>query len=75
MQERIDRTEPLSEIPRKQRRPPAKSLEHFARNNGRDREICAAYNSDGYTLRQIGEQFGLHYSHVCRIVKKAKGKT
>ena len=49
------RTQRLSEIPRTQRRPPAKTLEHFARSNGRDTAVCAAYNSDSCTLRQIGE--------------------
>jgi len=32
-----------------------------------------AYKSGGYTLKEIGEYFGLHYSRVSRIV--AKGKT
>ena len=36
--------------------------------------ICAAYNSGGYTLRQIGEPFGLHYSHLFRVVKKQKAR-
>ena len=75
MQERIDRDKALAEIPRTQRRPPAKPLSYYAANFNRDAAICAAYTSGGYTLRQIGEHFGLHYSRVSRIVKKSKGKT
>ncbi|MCP4324967.1 MAG: addiction module toxin RelE, partial [Alteromonadales bacterium] len=31
-----------------------------------------AYKSGGYTLRQIGDHFKLHYSRVSRIVAKGK---
>ena len=37
-----------------------------------------AYASGGYSLKEIGDHFGLHYSRVSRILKKqyeAKGKT
>lgn len=34
-----------------------------------------AYASGGYTLTEIGEYFGLHYSRISRIRAKAKGKT
>jgi len=29
----------------------------------------------GFSLKEVGEYFGLHYATVSRIVKKAKGKT
>jgi len=46
----------------------------------RDRNdaIERAYRSGGYTLKAVGDYFGLHYSRVSRIVtavEKAKGKT
>ncbi|NEV63098.1 addiction module toxin RelE, partial [Thiorhodococcus minor] len=43
-----------------------------------DQAIAAAYASGGYTLKQIGDHFGLHYARISRIVRaaeKAKGKT
>ncbi|NEV65393.1 addiction module toxin RelE, partial [Thiorhodococcus minor] len=43
-----------------------------------DQAIAAAYASGGYTLKQIGDYFGLHYARISRIVRaaeKAKGKT
>lgn len=62
----------LSEIPRAQRRPPAKPLRDYARlHPHRDDAIAAAYASGGYMLKQIGEYFGLHYAQVSRIVRRA----
>ncbi len=69
----------LSEVPRAQRRPPAKALAEYATlYPDRDEAIAVAYASGGYTLKQIGEYFCLHYSRVSRIVlraREAKGKT
>jgi DNA-binding MarR family transcriptional regulator len=35
-----------------------------------------AYASGGYTMKEIGDYFGLHYSRISRLLKtnKAKGK-
>ena len=70
-------TEPLHEIPYAQRRPLAKSLEDILKAHVRDMAILQAYASGAYTLKEIGEHFGLHYSRISRIVKsmKAKSKT
>jgi REP element-mobilizing transposase RayT len=69
----------LSEIPRAQRRPHAMSLADYAQlHPNRDAAIAAAYASGGYTLKQIGEYFGLHYAQVSRIARRprdAKNKT
>ena len=69
--------EPLNEIPYAQRRPPAKSLEDISKAHVRDMAILQAYASGAYTLKEIGEHFGLHYLRISRIVKsmKAKSKT
>jgi REP element-mobilizing transposase RayT len=76
MQRHIDQDRVLSEIPKSQRRPQAKTLTHYERRAGsRDAAIIEAYESGGYTLNEIGEHFGLHYSWVSRIVAKAKRKT
>lgn len=66
----------LSEIPSPQRKNVPKSLKIYAEVAGsRDIAILNAYASGGYSMKEIGEYFGLHYSRVSRIVKKAKGKT
>ena len=69
----------LSEIPSAHRRQVPRALTYYAeRYPDRDTAIAEAYASGGYTLRDIGEHFGLHYSRVSRIVRQqdqAKGKT
>jgi putative transposase len=62
------------EIPRTQRRPPAKPLEIYRDNaQGRDAGILAAYATGDYTQQQIAQFFGVHYSTVSRIVKRGLG--
>lgn len=81
--ERVRRTLPqdrdLSEVPQAQRRKLPEPLPHYAAMYAdRDQAIAAAYASGGYTLKMIGEHFGLHYSQVSRIVRRmqdAKYKT
>ncbi|WP_239424264.1 hypothetical protein [Vibrio galatheae] len=64
----------IAEIPAKQRRPNPLSLQQYAINaSTRDEAITMAFASGGYTRRQLGDFFGLHYSRISRIV--AKGKT
>jgi putative transposase len=69
----------LSEIPRVHRRPVPKSLDYYSRRySDRNQAIAMAYASGGYSLKVIGEYFGLHYSRVSRIVAQgemAKGRT
>jgi len=69
----------LSEVPRAQRRSPARPLGEYAkRYPDRNEAITAAYASGGYTLKEIGQYFGLHYAHVSRVIsraRKAKYKT
>jgi putative transposase len=68
----------LREVPQARARPPAYPLLDYVRQHpDRDSAIAAAYASGGYTLREIGDYFGLHYSHVSKIVQaasRAKGK-
>lgn len=79
LRRRLPNDRDLSEVPRAQRRPPAKPLsEYAARYADRDAALAAAYTSGGYTLKEIGAYFGLHYARVSRIVdraREAKGKT
>nr|WP_245688229.1 helix-turn-helix domain-containing protein [Thiohalomonas denitrificans] len=61
----------MSEIPQKQCRAPPKSLRHYARKfPDRGSAIAAAYASGGYSLKEIGEHFGLHYSYIRRIINR-----
>ena len=71
----IDGEKDLSEIPSSQRRGLPKTLDEYAQQNTRNQAIAAAYASGGYTLKEIGEYFELHYATVSRIVKNAKSKT
>jgi REP element-mobilizing transposase RayT len=79
LQTGLEKGKDLSEIPAAQRRRPARSLDYYAqKHRDRDDAIVTAYRSGGYSLKAIGDHFGLHYSRVSRIVasaEKAKGKT
>jgi len=58
-----------SEIPRQQRA--HKSLAQYEREaTERNAAIEAAYASGAYTLKAIGEHFGLHYATVSRIARR-----
>ncbi len=65
----------LSEIPSSQKRQLAKPLSYYDKKYvDRDTAILKAYESGGYSMKDIGGYYDLHYSRVSRIVK-AKGKT
>ena len=80
---KVSRGRNLREIPQSKARPRAQTLAAFTRAHPeRDRAIAQAYASGGYTMREIGDYFGLHYSRVSKIIRaatqttrKAKGKT
>jgi len=74
----LERDKDLSEIPAPQKRPIPKSLAEYDKQaTDRDHAITLAYQSGGYSMKEIGSYFGLHYSRVSRIIGKrlAKGKT
>lgn len=71
MQRRIREDQPLEEIPRRQRRPVARSLAYYAtRYSSKDRAIAEAYRSGAYSMREIGAYFGVGRMTVSRAVKK-----
>ena len=71
----VDRID-LSEIPASQKRPVLKTLQCYEqRYQTRNIAIINAYQSGGYTLKQIGNYFGLHYSTVSGIIRDHKSKT
>lgn len=60
----------LREVPQARARPVPKPLADFVRQyDDRNGAITAAYASGGYTLKDIGDYFGLHYSRVSKIVR------
>ena len=69
----LNENDELSDIPKKQRRGKAQSLEEFRQHaDTRNEAIVAAYRSGSYTLKDIGSYFDLHYSRVSKIVAKSK---
>jgi putative transposase len=63
----------LLEIPFKQRSAaPLPLAEYQAQTVDKHQAIYNAYRSGGYTQKQIGDYFGLHYSQISRIVAKYK---
>jgi putative transposase len=63
----------LKEIPRIQRRSLAKSLSWYEQNAvSRDQAIVKSYASGDYTMKDIADWFGVHYSTVSRVIKRAE---
>ena len=61
----------LTEIPKAQRRPLGKSLSHYSETFSNAKEgMKKAYESGDYTMQQIADAFGVHYSTVSRAIKK-----
>ncbi|MEZ9903899.1 transposase [Vibrio breoganii] len=63
----------LREVPLKQRRTKPKTLSEYNHEAvGRSSAMISAYASGGYTLQQIADYFGVHYSTVSRMIKAPK---
>jgi len=76
LQTKIEEGQELSEIPSSQRRPIPKELSYYEENaRSRNEAIVEAYKSGGYTLKELGDYFGLHYSTVSGICRSHKSKT
>ncbi|OMH30398.1 REP-associated tyrosine transposase [Motiliproteus sp. MSK22-1] len=70
MQDQISDDSDLREIPRAQRRPLARPLAEYQwQYSNRRKAMAVAYGSGDYTLQQIADFFGVHYSTVSRAVK------
>jgi len=64
----------VPEIPTTQTHRTRKSISELAQDfPSRDDVIVAAYRSGAYTLREIGEHFGLHYARISRSGNAARG--
>jgi ActR/RegA family two-component response regulator len=70
---RLETTETVTEVPKRQRRLHRPALQQFLAKRGtrtaRDQAIAKAYLQHGYTLSEIGRAVDLHYATVSRIVK------
>jgi len=65
----IDGTKELSEVPSSHRRAKPKTLKEYEQQSkSRNDAIIMAYLSGGYTLKEVGEYFGLHYSTISGIL-------
>jgi len=65
------RLETLSEVSKSQRRSLALSLAEYAKRYvERDEAMASAYASGVYTMKEIGDFFGLHYQTVSVAVKR-----
>jgi len=71
----IDQNKDLSEIPKSQRKEKAKELAWYEKQAmSRNEAIKLSYESGGYSMKEIGAYYKLHYSRVSRIIKMAKDK-
>ncbi|MCH2189833.1 MAG: transposase [Gammaproteobacteria bacterium] len=72
----IDTSMDLSEIPRAQRRGPAKPISYYRQlYEVRNEAIIQAYKSGAYTMKQIGVEFDLSDSMISRVIKNSRFKT
>lgn len=71
MQKEIESLHALREVPRAQRRPVAKPLDHYTHQTSDPFQAMAlAYLSGDYTMKAIADHFGVHYTTVSRAVKE-----
>jgi len=65
----------LTEVPRVQRRLATFTLQEIMdKNPDRNTGILEAYQTGQFSMKEVGLQFGLHYSRVSRIVNSAQRK-
>ena len=75
MQHKVPNALDLREVPQAKRRPVPLSLPEYDRRHAdRDQAIKAAYASGGYTMKEIGDYFGLHQSRISKIIRAAAGR-
>ena len=76
MRELLEDKKEIGEIPRAQRYPGRPALHDFfhdvTNKEERDRKMLVAHLEYGYTLKQIAEASGVHYTTVSRAIKRAQ---
>ena len=69
MQRKVHADRRISEVPKTQRRPVARPLSwYFQTHQDRDNAVLEAFRSGAYSMQEIGDHLGLHYSTVSRII-------
>lgn len=68
---KIDQSENLRELSMAHKRTLTKSLDEYqAEEPHRNQAMAKAYLSGGYTMKEVGDHFGVHYMTVSRAVRK-----
>jgi putative transposase len=63
-------------VPQAKRQSVPRWLPEYDRaHTDRKEAIKAAYASGGYTMKEIGDYFGLHRSRVSKIIRGAPGRS
>ncbi len=71
LQSKIEADKDLCELPKSQRRAKPLTIATYEKRIGnRNEAIIRAYQSGGYSTKELGNYFGLHYSRVSRIVSQ-----
>ncbi len=71
LQPKIEADKDLSEVAKLQRRAkPLAIATYEKRSRNRNEVIIRAYQSRGYSMKELENYFGLHYSRVSRIVSQ-----
>ncbi|MFZ1515251.1 MAG: hypothetical protein WAT21_07620 [Saprospiraceae bacterium] len=74
--QQINGSKDLQDIPASQRWSIPKPLKYYGDTiKNRNAAITCAYKSGGYSMKEVGEYFGLSYSMVSRIIKDSIFKT
>ncbi|MFT6099503.1 MAG: REP element-mobilizing transposase RayT [Arenicella sp.] len=72
----IDGDKDLSEVPNIQRRGKPKKLKEYESMGGSNKlAMVLAFESGGYTMKEIADYFSVHYSTVSRAISNARCKT
>lgn len=69
MQSKINSSQDFSEFPSLHYTPVISPLTHYEKqSSSRNEALKLSYASGGYSMKELGDYFGLHYSRVSRIV-------
>ena len=76
MQCKLEPDHSLNDIPKKQKQAALKPLNYYQqRYDSRSKAMAKAYLGGHYTLKEVGQHFGVSYATVSRAVKKIECKT
>jgi putative transposase len=70
-QKLIAKKESLDDIPALQKRAAPRAISYYQKKHKNEKQaIYQIYLSGGYTLKEIGDYYGKHYTTISRIIKK-----